>query len=473
MPIPFRILLVNAVGTHSWMERRQPSMLGLGYLMSSVRHAIPDTTFEFRVVDENVRQAADQFKPQLVGISFVSQNVNIALRYAEEFERRRIPVVMGGVHISVIPRCLPKSAMAACRGEGEQTFVELVKAAMGGNASGQNLKTIQGIAYWEGDTLVQNEDRSCLADLDSLPFPDRSLFPIYSHTPIFTSRGCPYRCTFCSTARFWDKVRFNSAGYIADEIDLLVRQYGAKFISFYDDLFIAKIDRIEALIRLLEKRRLLNKIGFSCNCRANLVNHDLAAMLVRLGVKYVTMGLESGDEQTLRYLKGDNVTVAQNRDAIRILREHGLRTNAYIIIGAPRETGAQIMNTYNFIRQYKPDLVEVNILAPFPGTPVWDYAKSRNLVSEESFDWNKLNNCIYNNTDNFVLLSEVLDRATLIRYYKKLRRLQFRRNLCGIYRHPLLIDIARMLINIIPQYCRQWLHLPSRSQSLAAKKAGA
>jgi len=444
--------------------------LGLGYLAAGVRRAIPDTSFEFRVVDENIPPAAEQFNPQLAGISFVSQNVNIALRYAGEFGRRRIPVVMGGVHISVLPRCLPQNAMAACLGEGEQTFAELVQAVMGGKTDGQTLKTIPGIAYWEGDTLIQTADRPCLADLDTLPFPDRSLFPIYTHTPIFTSRGCPYRCTFCSSARFWDKVRFHSADYIADEIDLLARQFGVNFISLYDDLFIAKIDRIESLVRLLEKRRLLNRIGFSCNCRANLVNHDLAELLVRLGVKYVTMGLESGDEQTLRYLKGDNVTVAQNREAVRILREHGLRINAYFIIGSPRETGAQIMNTYNFIRQYKPDLVEVNILTPFPGTPVWEYAKDRNLVAEESFDWTKLSVCIYNHADKFVLLSEVLTRAAFVGFYKKMRRLQFRRNLIGICRHPMLKDITRMLIDIIAQYCRQWLHIAPRSQLLPAEK---
>lgn len=462
-------MLVNAVGASSWLERRQP-MLGLGYLAASVRHAIPDTPFEFRVVEENVQQAAEQFNPQLVGISFASQNTKLALLYADEFSRRGIPVVMGGVHISVLPRCLPQNAIAACLGEGEQTFVELVKAVMGGKTDGQTLKTIPGIAYWEGNTLIQTANRPCLADLDTLPLPDRSLFPIYKHTHIFTSRGCPYRCVFCASSRFWDKVRFHSAEYIADEIDLLVRQFGVNFISFYDDLFVAKIERAEALARLLEKRGLLNKIGFSCNCRANLANHDLAALLVRLGIKYVTMGLESGDEQTLRYLKGDNVTVAQNREAIRIFREHGLRINAYFIIGAPRETGAQIMKTYDFIRQSKPDLVGVSVLTPFPGTPVWEYAKGRNLVADESFDWTKLNTGVYDHSDKFVLLSEVLTRAAFIGFYKKMQRLQFRRNLIGICRHPMLNDIVLMLINIIAHHCRQWLHIAARPQPLAAEK---
>jgi radical SAM superfamily enzyme YgiQ (UPF0313 family) len=142
-------------------------MLGLGYLASGVRHAIPNTPFEFRVVEENALQAAEQFNPQLVGISFVSQNTNLALLYAEEFGRRRIPVVMGGVHISVLPRCLPQGAMAACLGEGEQTFAELVKTAMGGKTDAQTLKTIPGIAYWEGNTLVQ-------------ALPDRSRHPAVS-----------------------------------------------------------------------------------------------------------------------------------------------------------------------------------------------------------------------------------------------------------------------------------------------------
>jgi radical SAM superfamily enzyme YgiQ (UPF0313 family) len=128
------------------------------------------------------------------------------------------------------------------------------------------------------------------------------------------------------------------------------------------------------------------------------------------------------------------------------------------------------MNTYNFIRQSKPDLVGVSVLTPFPGTPVWEYAKGRNLVSEESFDWTKLNTCVYSHSDKFILLSEVLTSAVFIGFYKKMQHLQFRRNLIGICRHPMLSDIARMLLDIIPRYCRQWLRLTSRPQPPAAEK---
>ncbi|MGA2191991.1 MAG: radical SAM protein, partial [Nitrospirota bacterium] len=292
-----RILLVNALNSEVEVESRYPS-LGMGYLVSSVRKALPGEKLEFLIKDKDVHAAAARFKPHLAGISSVSQNFGIAREYAQYFVSKGIPVLIGGVHISALPECLPEGVTAACLGESEDTFVEFIKAMLGGFTP-QALAGIPGIAYREDGALKFTEPRPQRTDLDSIPMPARDLLDIRPHTYMFTSRGCPFRCSFCSSSRFWDKLRFFSADYVVDEIELLVRDYGVSMISFFDDLFVANFQRLEEIAVLLEKRNLIGKTRLTCSCRANVVKPELARLLKRIGVVSVGMGLESGDEETL------------------------------------------------------------------------------------------------------------------------------------------------------------------------------
>jgi radical SAM superfamily enzyme YgiQ (UPF0313 family) len=437
---PFRILFVNAVDPYSWYESRQPP-LGLGYLVSSVRAFVPDVEFEFRVVSRNVVDEAASFAPQLVGLTTVSQNLGIACDYTRHLARRGIPVILGGPHVSALPGGLPEEAVAACLGESERTFAELVRLAVAGDLTPTALTEVQGIAYRDSGAVRLTEPRPPIKEIDTLPMADRRYLPIGRRAYVFSSRGCPYRCSFCAPTRFWKTTRFHSAAYVVDEIEVLTRQFGARLISFYDDLFVVRPSRVEEILRTLERRGLLGKVGFSCNCRANLVTDELATLLVRMGFQYVTLGLESGDEETLRYLKGDNVTVEQNRRAVEILRRHGLKVNAFFVIGSPHETRERMMRTRRFIRETKPDLLDVLLLIPYPGTPVWEEALRRGLVSEVDFDWSRLNMNVYLAPEKAVILSEVMNRQDLLAEYHRFHRMQNLNNALRILRHPLRTDL--------------------------------
>ncbi len=451
MDKPYRIMLVSVSDPTSWSDTRSPN-LGLAYLASSIRKFLPGERFVFRIVYKNVFSEADRFRPHLIGISSVSANYQYAIHYVNGFASRGIPVIIGGSHISAQPSSLPKNATAAVLGEGEITFAEIVKAALDGPLTLNSLSDIQGIAFWDGDKLIETENRPRIQDLDVLPFPARELLSIYPHTSMITSRGCPYRCTFCSTSRFWGTTCYNSAEYVGEEIEMLVRKFKVRFISFYDDLFIAKRKRLLEIIHSLEKRGLLGKIPFSCSVRADLIDDELASLLVRLGIKYVTIGLESGDNETLKYLKGRDVTVSQNQDAIQILQENKIKINAYFIIGSPLETQEKLDRTYNFIVKTKVDLVWVNCLVPYPGTPVWEYAREDGLLSEESFDWSLLKARLYRHPDDMICLSKYISKEQLFRQYKRFHRLEIRRNLLGIYRHPMRGYMARMPFKIAQAY---------------------
>jgi anaerobic magnesium-protoporphyrin IX monomethyl ester cyclase len=262
---------------------------------------------------------------------------------------------------------------------------------------------------------------------------------------MFTSRGCPYQCTFCSSSRYWGKTRFFSAEYVVDEIEYLWKTYHVSMISFFDDLFIAKRSRLEQMIRLMERRNLLGKIQFTCNSRANLIDDEMARLLSRLGVVSSGFGMESGDEETLRYLKCTNISVNQNQAAINTMKKAGIAVNASFIIGSPNESRKSIMRTYDFIRNSKLDLFDVYILTPFPGTPVWDYAKQRGIVSEDDFDWSRLSVNVYRNPEKAIILSETLSKEEIIGLYKRLKRLRLLRSVIRVWNHPLRKDVPRYI----------------------------
>jgi anaerobic magnesium-protoporphyrin IX monomethyl ester cyclase len=356
---------------------------------------------------------------------------------------------MGGIHISSLPECLPASAVAGCRQEGEMTFVELIKAFLDDKFNTVALAHIPGISFWESGHLRHNKDRPVVDDLDQLPMPARDLLNIRSHAYMFTSRGCPYRCTFCASSRFWSKLRFFSAEYVVNEIESLIRDYRVSMISFFDDLFVADKPRLEEMIQILDRRQLLGKVRYTCSCRSNVVDDELAQLLAKLGVVSVGMGLESGDDGILRFLKGKSAGVTENTQAINILKKAKIAVNGSFIIGSPYETGEQAMRTYNFIRQSRLDLFDIYLLTPYPGTPIWDYATNRNLVSNDMTDWSCLDVNIYRFPEKAIILSEVLERKEVIKLYKKFRHLRFRRNLQKIINHPMMRDVPRMGLNLL------------------------
>lgn len=232
---------------------------------------------------------------------------------------------------------------------------------------------------------------------------------------------------------------------MVDEIEMLYRDYGATMISFFDDLFVASRSRLEKMVKMLEQRKLTGKIQFTSNLRANVVDRELTVLLKRMGIVSVGLGLESGDDEVLGYLKADSVTVAQNYRAVELLKNAGIFTNASFIIGSPTETRAQIMKTYNFICSSRLDLFDVYILTPYPGTPVWEYAKERGLVSEIDFDWSRLDVNLYRDPSKAIILSEVLTNEEVIRLFEKFYRLRFRRNLMKVINHPLRRDLPRII----------------------------
>lgn len=223
-------------------------------------------------------------------------------------------------------------------------------------------------------------------------------------------------------------------------------------ISFFDDLFAVDRARVEAITATLGRKGILGRVRFTCSCRANEVDRELAGMLARLGVVSVGMGLESGSDRTLHYLKGTTISVARNTEAITALKDAGVAVNASFVIGSPGETSEQIRETYKFIRNSRLDLFDVYVLTPLPGTPVWSYAKGRNLVVDQLPDWSVLDVNAYRDFERVIVLSEVLSRKQLRLWYQRFRRLRLIRNVFKSLTHPMRGDIPRYLWRVVLEY---------------------
>ena len=442
-----RIMFINTVDHKNEVETHY-SPLGLGYLVSSLRQEFGHEHIEFKIVDRQIEEQIKTFKPHIVGITSVSQNYNRAIEYARVAKKYSLPVVIGGVHISALPSTLTSDMDVGVIGEGEDTIVELFDLfAKKGSFDRKELAKIEGVVFRDAEKrIIITEPRKAIEPLDRIPFPSRDLFNIKQSTYMFTSRGCPYRCTFCASCRFWGRVRFFSAEYVVKEIKELINKYNVKKITFWDDLFVANKERLKKMLVLMKKEGILGKVRFGCNIRSNLVADDLISLIKKMNVKSVGMGLESGSPNSLKYLKGDNICINDHINAINTLRKFGIKLHTGFIIGSPKEAREDILQTLAFIKENKIKRFNIYVLTPYPGTPVWEYARTRNLVSED-MDWETLNVNFGVCHANAIILSEKLTRDEIYELFLLFADIKKKRKLKRSLRNPK--TLSKILVKML------------------------
>ncbi len=402
-----KILLIDVIDEQEKSQAQYYS-LGLGYISSYLKKYIRKG-IDIKIINSNIEEEILSFKPDIVGLSSVSQNFNRTKKIAKFCKEKGITIIVGKSHISSIPSCLDENMDVGVIGEGEETFKELVELFIKKKFTKERLREVKGIIFHDGKKIIQTEKRPFIKNLDSLPLPDREILNIKRGDEIylFSSRGCPYRCKFCFSSRFWDTTRFFSAQYVLKEVKYLIDKYKPTRINFYDDLFIADKNRLREIVMLIKKEKFYKKVRFTVSVRANLVNDESARLLRELGVDIVNMGLESGNERILNYLKGNSVTIEDNQNSIKYFKKYGIQVSASFIIGSPDETREEIFDTLNFIKNSKLDMFDVYVLTPLPGTPIWEYALQKGLVFN-NIKWDKLNVDFSKNYKNSIILSEKL-----------------------------------------------------------------
>jgi len=367
--------------------------LGIGYIAASIHHQLPDVEV---VLEERVEDLIAE-KPDIIGISSSTENYYIAIQWAKRIKRDLdIPVIIGGVHISLLPVSLKKCFDLAVIGEGEITIIELLRSVIKHNGLvPEELMNIPGLFFYHDGRPILTPLREIIEDLDALPEPRRETLPFYRESSIahvFSARGCPYNCSFCASRRLFRRYRPYSSEKVVREIDYLITQKKVKSLVFYDDLLIASKKRLTEIVKELEKRKLNKKCEFSCQVRANLIDDNICGLLKRMNMVNVGVGLESFSDKILQYYNKAGVTSEVNQRALDLLSRYEIKVNPSFIFGAPLETMADMLDTlrkiYVNIEKNKINNCGWGLLRPYPGTAIWDYAEREGMVSSD-MDWEK------------------------------------------------------------------------------------
>ncbi|MDQ7824361.1 MAG: radical SAM protein [Candidatus Eremiobacteraeota bacterium] len=384
-------ILLVAQNINEQTNQELATPFGLLCLIAYVKKHMGDTVC-FTLVDGLSEIPDDRY--DMAGISSMSLYYPRALALATRLKKEHgIPVILGGPHATHMHHVLDRVFDVAVIGEGEETFLELVRLLDAkGRYEPHDLALIKGIAYQEEGAFVSTPPRPLIEPLDSLPFPDRSHWDLKGRIKwVISSRGCPYGCIFCSIAR--SKYRQTSVDYFVEEVKYLKNTYHSDIIAVQDDLFCASKTRLAAVVEGLEREGLRGRVGFGVSMRADLLDEESVKLLKAMKVLKVFVGAESGSEPILQYYKDGKLSVAEIQHALDLCFEYDIKVEGSFIIGAPGETAEDLMATYRFTfdnyKAGKLGFAAINILTPYPGSKVWEYAASRGLVSD-TMDWTRL-----------------------------------------------------------------------------------
>lgn len=369
--------------------------LGLAYVCaaaSQAGHAV-------RILDaaewawDKLAQEVAREAPDVVGITcwtIERGQAFRAARVAKEFAPNAI-VIMGGPHATAFPRHMFIQAPVdyVVLGEGEQTICQLLEAV----ENGQDVSSIKGIAYKRDGAFFATERREYIEDLNSIPLIMHGQFDYGKYNglhdterkaaAIITSRGCPFRCAFCSSAVYWGcKYRARSIENVMSEVELLYDKFGIRALLFFDDNLVIDRERCISLCKALCEKKLDLVWAAEGSVR---VDPEMLAWMKRAGCYRIDFGVESGSPTILKNIRKP-FRVQDTRDAFRLCKEAGIKPNAYLIFGSPGETSQTIAETVALMREIQPDVGRgrpgVWIL---PDTEIYELSKKQRIVSDETW----------------------------------------------------------------------------------------
>lgn len=410
--------------------------LGLAYIASYLRK-YGKYSYNIIIVDgncENIYKAIETFKPQIVGFRALSNQIKDALLISNWLKEKYSDVfqIIGGIHVSSDPiGTLSRGDFdIAALGEGEQTFCEIVDNYLA-NGTTFDKNKIKGIVYIKNKKFISTAPRTEIKNLDSIPYPARDLLNMkhyLSHyllirglignriATLHTSRGCPFRCIFCSSNIIFKTARYTSADYVITEIKELVEKYNAKSLFFTDDTFIMNKKRVREICNALIETKLSDKIKWEVQGRTELVEDkdiELFRLMKRAGCVQIDYGFESGSNRVLSMLKKASANISQNIKAIQVTKKSGLHVVGTFMLGTIDESDDEIEETKQFILNNinEIDFFQVFITTPFPGTELYDICQKRGIVEKNYID--QIEKETLNNDEVFIYSDTVSRRKVL------------------------------------------------------------
>ncbi len=362
------------------------SLLNDGYLREKLEVEIKEfDTSDTSDTDDIILHEVYRYNPQVIGFSCYVWNIKKILDLSAKIKKIKTDtkIILGGPQVSPIAKILLEENSQIdiiVKGEGEITFLQLIKSFLGSNKS---INKILGVAFRQGGAIVDNDARVMIPDLDFIPFP-------YFANPIRldkrkvcleTQRGCVFKCHFCYYNKDFDKIRFFSMERVKKDLSFLLRQKLA-IIQFMDPVFNLDINRAKEICKfIIQKNK--NNISFNMEIKAELVDEELAELFHKTNVGCLTIGLQSSDDDVLRSI-GRKLNAKKFISGFNLLKKYGLQTEVQIIFGLPKDTFNSFKKSLEFVLNLKPKNLDIFRLQVLPGTEIWRKVEELGIVYDAS-----------------------------------------------------------------------------------------
>jgi len=436
-------------------------MVPLGLL--SLAAVLEKHEYDVTIIDNYVKAYSTQtlaqkilaLAPKFVGFSATSvsiQNALDATRRLKE-ERSDIVTILGGSHPTIFPETTASDPHVdyVVQGEGENVLKELLGAV----DKRRDTRQIRGLCFRDAQSNVENTGRGDrITALDDLPFSARhlvdmneycrrgSFLQIYPTDVISSSRGCPFRCSFCGCLSCWGpRYMTRSPQSVVDEIEMLQRMYGTRGIYFREGTFTGKPSRVVDLCLEILRRKV--HVYWECVSRVDALTKETVSLMRRAGCRAIWCGVESGNQQTLdRLNKG--TTLAQAQQAYQWMRAAGIRGGASFMIGIPGETRANIMETLRFARRLRVDSASFQAYVALPGSELYAWVLREGMYAHKLGDI-----CLVQTPSLTHAEVAALERIVNRRYYRSNIRSRLgylKDELCNAVRAPRTLGVVSRII---------------------------
>jgi len=318
-------------------------------------------------------------RSDLIGISITTSTAPRGYFLASIFRKAKKPVVFGGVHATFMADEVLEHADYCVRGEGEETFLELLRAL----EEDGDLSAINGLSYRSNGKVFHNQPRERVKDLNTLPMPDISL--IHGHEklrlmPVITSRGCPYDCNFCSvTPMFGRKYRALSPAKAVEAI----AQFKNKAIFIYDDNFTANKERAKEILRRVIAENI--HLGWTAQAAVDVTRDtELLELMQRSNCVALCIGFESVNQAALDAMNKKQ-TVEEIRECVRLLHRFKIGVHGMFIFGADEDTPETIAETLEFVKSTHIETAQFSVMTPLPGTRFFQMLEEQGRIFSKNW----------------------------------------------------------------------------------------
>ncbi|HQI71862.1 MAG: radical SAM protein [Smithella sp.] len=379
-----------------YLGREMP--LGIAYLAAYMEKAgISVEILDLNISEHPLLELEEALKtlcPRFVGISSFTVDIPGADTLAGCCKSilPGVTTIVGGIHATA----LPQRTLAECEhfdylihGQGEVPLTRLIQSIKGH----QDVRGINGLAYRNNGTITVNP-RDQYLSLDDLPFPARHKLKIDAYAPhpqkyitlpntgIFSSIGCPFRCSYCSVHLVHPRFTARSPENVVREMEECVQRYGIRDFRFFDDCLTVDRKHITDICNLIICKKL--KLHWNCQSRVDKVDRELLALMKKAGCHQITYGIETGTRKGLQLIN-KKTTLEQAEAAIQHTKEVGLESGGSFLLGIPGETVEDIRDTIAFARKLSPDIATFYIVKAYPGTALFEKAIEKDR--EAQINW--------------------------------------------------------------------------------------